>query len=74
MILQVRHGKSVVQVDVPRGCKVQLGSGGIPILIVPGPRPEDTSTWLPAPEILEAARLGLFGLSIRSEPVLAPCK
>lgn len=74
MILQVRHGKSIVRVDVPRGCKVQLGSGGIPILIVPGPRPGDTSTWLPAPEIVEAARLGLFGLAIRDDPLPAPCE
>lgn len=67
MILQVRHGKSVYEVDVPRGCRVQLGSGGTPMLVIPGPRAEDTSTWLPAPEILGAARLGLFGLSVRSE-------
>ncbi|QDV37913.1 hypothetical protein [Tautonia plasticadhaerens] len=67
MILQVRQGETVFEVDVPRGCRVQRGSGGIPILIVPGPRPEDTSTWLPAPEILQAARLGLLGLSVRSE-------
>lgn len=73
MILQIRHGKHLYEVDVPRGSQLQSTSTGRRVLVIPGPRPLDTATWLPAPSIVGAARLGQFGLALRSERRLVLC-
>ena len=71
MILHLRNGKHVYEVDVPRGSEIRPNAHGLPVLIIPGPSPVDTATWLPAPEILDAARLGLHGLALRPAQRLA---
>ncbi|MEW4566512.1 hypothetical protein AB1L88_01465 [Tautonia sp. JC769] len=73
MILQLRHGKTLYEVHVPRGSQVQRNAIGLPMLIVPGPRPQDTASWVGAPEIVGAARRGQYGMSFRSERRLAAC-
>jgi hypothetical protein len=71
MLLHIRHGSCVYEVDVPRGCRVEPTANGRPVLLIPGDRPEDTYTWLPGPSIVEAARHGQFGLRLRGEQLLA---
>ena len=67
MILHLRHGKNLYEVKVPRGSQVYQNTCGRPVLIVPGPRPQDTASWIGASQIVDAARQGQFGMALRSE-------
>lgn len=73
MILQLRHGKTLYEVNVPRGSQIHRTAIGLPMLVVPGPRPQDTASWVGAQEIVGAARRGQYGMSFRSEHRLAAC-
>ncbi len=64
MRLEIRNGKILYKINVPDGAEVLKTARGQSILSIPGPRPDDTTTWVPAREILETARRGLYGLSI----------
>ena len=66
MILQLRQGRTMYELEVPHGCRLEPATSGPPVLVIPGGNSDDTSIWLPAPMIVAAARIGQFGLSLRS--------
>ena len=66
MILQLRHGRTRYELEVPRGCRVEPSVSGPPMLVIPGETSNETSIWLPAPMIVAAAKIGRFGLQLRS--------
>ena len=67
MLLRIRHGNRLFEIDVPQGSRLESSHNGRSVLLIPGPSPADTSTWLPAPSILQAACQGRYGLSLRGE-------
>ena len=66
MILQLRHGRTLYEMEVPRGCRVEPSVSGPPMLVIPGETANETSIWLPAPMIVAASKVGRFGLHLRS--------
>ncbi|CAN5861411.1 hypothetical protein BH23PLA1_BH23PLA1_22270 [soil metagenome] len=67
MLLKIRNGKRLIEVHVPAGCRVERSVRGRSVLLIPGRKPTDTCTWLPASEVLQAAQQGLYGLVLRSD-------
>lgn len=67
MLLKIRHNDRLFEVEVPEGCRVERSYRGRSILLIPGRKPNDTCTWLPAAEVLQAARQGEHGLTLMAD-------
>lgn len=67
MLLHIRNGERLYEIDVPDNCRVERSPKGRPVLLIPGPTPTDTATWLPAPLIIDAARSREYGLDLTGE-------
>jgi len=72
MTLQLRNGSNFYEIGVPEGSRLEATAAGSSALIIPGPRPGDTWSWLPAPSIVSAARRGHHGLSLLTERARSP--
>lgn len=66
MLLHVRKGQEEIEVEIPRGSRVEPVPGGAPVLIIPGPTPVDTSTYVPAAKIYDAAVNEQFGMKLHT--------
>ncbi len=64
MLLKIRKGDRLFEVEVPKDCRVVRSYRGRTVLLVPGKKPTDTCAWLPASEVLQAARQGEHGLTL----------
>lgn len=67
MTLQMRNGAWSYEIGIPDGSRLESTASGSAALLIPGPNPGDTWSWLPAPSILSAARRGELGLRLVSE-------
>jgi hypothetical protein len=68
MNVRVRFGGQSYVLTMPAGSRVEERAGAEPIIVIPGPHPDDTSTHLSPGALLRAARVGLYGLALR-EPL-----
>ena len=64
MLLELRNGSTFYQINVPAGARVEATDTGRPVLLLPGDGFVETWTWLPATQIVEAAKAGRHGLRL----------
>jgi hypothetical protein len=68
MRLRIRQDDGrVYEVDVPDGSRVTPSDGGPSAVLIAGQGPGDTCMMVPRPALLDAARMGLYGLVLRGE-------
>ena len=69
MVLRVRQGERVFEVEVPPGSRIEILALNEKALVIPGPSPEDTVTAIPRRDLVRLAQAGRHGLVLRGEVI-----
>jgi hypothetical protein len=64
MYVKVQYGGRIYDLGMPEGSRVERRPGREPLVVIPGPRPDDTSTMLTPAALLRAAHEGRYGVAL----------